>query len=113
MSKSPLVAETMALAEAADAGYLASQIVKEIFAVAETPEVKCFTDSRSLIDHLATSHVIQDSRLRVDVARIREMIQLKEVHVEWRSKDEQLADPLTKAGASSAKLLEVLRKAML
>ena len=113
VTKSPLAAETMALAEAADAGYLASQIVKEAFAVAETPEVKCFTDSRSLIDHLATSHVIQDSRLRVDVARIREMIQLKEVHVEWRSKDEQLADPLTKAGASSAKLLEVLRKAML
>ena len=113
VTKSPLAAETMKHAEAADAGYLAGQMVQEVFAVRDAPKVKCFTDSRSLIDHLGTSHVIQDSRLRVDVARIREMIQLKEVDMGWLSKDEQLADPLTKAGASSARLLEVLRNAAL
>ena len=58
---------------------------------------------------LGTSHIIQDSRLRVDVGRIREMIQLRECEVEWINKDEQLADPLTKAGASPNKLLEVLK----
>ena len=42
------------------------------------------------------------------MARIREMIQLRECEVEWINKDEQLADPLTKAGASPNKLLEVL-----
>ena len=41
------------------------------------------------------------------------MIQLKEVGVEWVAKEKQLADPLTKAGASSIKLLEVLRNAKL
>ena len=111
VAKSPLASETMELAEAADAGYLAAVIVKEVFALSDEPEVKCFTDSLSLIEHLGTSHVIQDSRLRVDVARIREMIQLKEVGVEWIAKEKQLADPLTKAGASSVKLLEVLRNA--
>ena len=57
--------------------------------------------------------MIQDSRLRVDVARICEMVQLKEVQVEWVAKEKQLADPLTKAAASSVRLLEVLWNAML
>ena len=69
----------------------------------------CFTDSKSLIDHLQTSHVIQDSRLRVDVARIKEMIELKECEVKWICNEKQLADPLTKAGASPNRLLEVLQ----
>lgn len=80
-----------------------------MFALSNEPRVQCFTDSKSLIDHLQTSHVIQDSRLRVDVARIREMIALKECEMKWVPSEKQLADPLTKAGATSMKLLEVLR----
>ena len=99
----------MELADAADAGHLAAVMLMEVFGLSEKPSLKCFTDSRSLIEHLGTSHIIQDSRLRVDVARIREMIQLRECEVEWINKDEQLADPLTKAGASPNKLLEVLK----
>ena len=83
--------------------------MKEVFALSREPMVKCFTDSQSLVDHLQTSHVIQDSRLRVDVARIREMIELNECDVQWVDKDRQLADPLTKAGASPSYLLEVLK----
>ena len=109
VTKSPLASETMELADAADAGHLAAVILKEAFALSNEPPVKCLTDSRSLIEHLETSHVIQDSRLRVDVARIREMIQLNECTVKWVEKESQLADPLTKAGASPNKLLEVLR----
>ena len=59
--KECIASETMELAEAADAGYLAAVIVKYIFALSNEPEVKCFTDSLSLIEHLGTSHVIQDS----------------------------------------------------
>ena len=44
----------------------------------------------------------------MDVARIREMLQLKEIKVKWVDNEKQLADPLTKSGASSTKLLEVL-----
>jgi hypothetical protein len=113
VTKSPLASETMELAEAADAGYLSAVMVQEAFGTAERPAVKCLTDSLSLIDNLKTSHVIQDSRLRVDVARIREMINLKEIQVDWIEKGGQLADPLTKAGASSTKLFEVLKEGRL
>ena len=113
VTKSPLASETMELAEAADAGFLIAAMVQEVYNLQRFPPVECFTDSLSLTEFLKTSHVIQDTRLRVDVARIREMLKLKEITVKWVRNEFQLADPLTKAGASSVKLLEVLRTAKL
>ena len=108
VTKSPLGAETMALAEAADTSVLVVKMVEEIFKN-RLPPVTCLTDSRSLIDHMSTSHVIQDKRLRIDIARLKEMVELNEVRCKWVSKDDQLADSLTKAGASSRKLLDVVQ----
>ena len=112
VTKSPLASETMALAEGADAGCLIAAIVKEVFGI-PAPKVMCITDNKSITSHLQTSHVIRDTRLRVDVARIKEMIKLNEMDVKWVEKSVQLADPMTKAGASAMKLLEVLREAKL
>ena len=75
--------------------------------------VECRTDSQSLCDNLKTCHVIDDSGLRVDMARLKEMIELNEIAVKWVDKSEQLADPLTKSGATSRKLLEVLQSGRL
>ena len=72
-------------------------------------QVTCYTDSKSLYDNLQSSKIIQDLRVRVDVARIREMVHLNEIEVVWVDKSKQLSDPLTKAGASTTRLLEVLR----
>ena len=75
VTKSPFAAETMAQAEAADAGVLVAKMAEEVFRI-PLPTVECRTDSKSLVDHLGTSHVIQDSRLRVDIARLKEMVKL-------------------------------------
>ena len=96
MTKSPLASETLALAESADAGYLVANIVKEIFGLTERPNVLCGADSRSLTQDLETSHVIADSRLRVDVARLREMVKLNASNIEWIAREKRLADPNTK-----------------
>ena len=108
VAKSPLAAETMAQAEVADTGVLISKMVEELYKI-PMPLVKCHTDSKSLVDHLGTSHIIQDPRLRVDVARLKEMVAIKEISMTWVKKDYQLADSLTKAGASSRSLMDVLR----
>ena len=112
VTKSPFASETLAQAESADSGVLIAKMTEEIFNV-QTVHVECRTDSKSLIDHLKSSHVIQDSRLRVDIARIKEMIKINEICMKWVSGQEQLADPMTKAGASSMKLLEVLQNGRL
>ena len=108
VAKSALAAETMAQAKVADTGILISKMVEELYKIPMTL-VKCHTDSKSLVDHLGTSHIIQDARLRVDVARIKEIVAIGEISMTWVKKEYQLADSLTKAGASSRSLLDVLR----
>ena len=109
VTKSPLASEASILTDAADAAFLVGKMFQEVFRLKEMPEITSLTDSKSLSDHLNTTKVSDDGRLRVDVAYIREMVKLKELKVNWVDKSQQLADCLTKAGASSASLLEVLR----
>ena len=109
VTKSPLASETLALSEAADAGFFVAKMTQEVFGMQDAPKVTCFTDNKSLFDNLQSSKLVQDLRIRVDIARIREMVHLGEIEVVWVDKKKQLADPLTKAGASSTRLLEVLR----
>lgn len=113
VTKSPLASEASILTDAADAGFLASKMVQELFGLMYVPCVTSKTDSKSLWDHLNTTKVTSDARLRVDVACIREMIKLGEIKVDWVEKSLQLADCLTKAGASSSSLLDVLRSGII
>ena len=113
VTKSPLASEASILTDAADAGFLVSKMVQEVFGLQKLPSVTSKTDSRSLWDHLNTTKVTQDARLRVDIACIREMVKLEEIQVDWVDKSKQLADCLTKAGASSSSLVEVLRSGVI
>ena len=51
--------------------------------------------------------------LRVDIARLREMVKLQEISINWVHGSFQLADALTKYGASTSVLIEVLKKGCL
>ena len=57
--------------------------------------------------------LIGDSRLRVDIARLREMISLKEIKMKWVPGSLQLADALTKKGASTDLLRSVVTSGVL
>ena len=103
----------MKLAEAAEVGFLVAAMIKEANNLSHLPVVEFLTNNFYLSELLRTSHVIQDTRLRVDVARIREILNLEEIEVKWIRNEVQLADPLTKAVAPSAKLLEDLRQTKL
>ena len=73
----------------------------------------CKTDNNSLMETLHTTKLIKDMRLRVDIGRLREMIQQNEILIEWIDGRLQLADVLTKAGVSAARLVEVLESSHL
>ena len=51
--------------------------------------------------------------LHVDIGRLREMVQQNEILIEWIDGRLQLADVLTKAGASAARLVGVLESSHL
>ena len=72
--KRPLASETLALSEAADAGFFISSLVQETFGMAVLPPVRCYTDNVSLTNALGTTNIVSDRRLRVNMARLREMV---------------------------------------
>ena len=108
ITKSPLASEVMAVADAADSGFLVASIVQEIFQLRKAPSIDICTDSKSLQEHLETKKVIQDPRLRVDTARLREMTEIGEVEIKWVPTRLMLADALTKNCASTELLRQVL-----
>ena len=72
VTKSPLASEISVVAEAADAGFYVKSTINEIFNV--TCKIELITGSDSLKKHMGTTNTIDDLRLRVDTARLREMI---------------------------------------
>ena len=71
--------------------------------------IECITDNHSLYDHLNTSNHVQEKRLRIEISAIKELIsshQIRAVH--WSPTKTQLADCLTKHGASPLAMLRML-----
>ena len=67
------------------------------------------TDNKSLWQNIHSSKQSSDERLQIDISIMREMLETNEVaKVEWVPTEQQLADCLTKKGASSRKLLQAL-----
>ena len=60
------------------------------------------------MDTLNSDNLVKDRRLRVDIARIKEMIVLNEINVSWVKGCDQISDCLTKSGASTQSLLDIL-----
>ena len=83
-------------------------MIKETFGTTIMVEVNCYSDSKSLKDRLESSNIISDLRLRVDMVRLQEMAELKEINIMWVEGKQQIADALTKYGASVALLVKVL-----
>ena len=106
VTKSPLASETSALAEGADAGYHVAAMLNELFGVKH--KLKTFTDNKSLYDHIRTNNTVEDLRLCVDMARLKEMVEVGEIEIKWIEGKRQLADPLTKMRATAAHLVRTL-----
>ena len=70
---------------------------------------KVIQDNKSLEEQLKSSKVKQDFRLSVDIARLQEIVKFGEIEVQWVDKTHQLANPLTKYGASAVHLMDVFK----
>ena len=81
---------------------------KELYDMEKLPVIELHTDSKSLKEHLGTKKVIQDPRLQVDTACLRELVKIGEVHLTWVTTELMLADCLAKKDASSDLLRQVL-----
>ena len=105
--KSSLSGESWAMIEAVESAELLKAMLLEITHVKDIPII-CMTDCNSLYSELHTSNTIEDKGLRVPIGGLRRKVKNKDFAVKWIPKELQLADPLTKAGASNKELRDVL-----
>ena len=113
VARSTLAAETLSFADGMDTAQYVRQLAEEIQLMSDKSTIRMITDSRSLFDAANTTSLITDRRLRVEMSAIRESKEKGEIQIVWTSGDKQLADCLTKKGASPLTLQEVINKGVL
>ena len=106
--KSAMAAETLIQLEAAEAGFGISNVITEIYNLKQNVPVECRTDSHQLYDAVHYIRAITHKRLRIDIILLQEISRIK-----WIASHEQIADCLTKQGASSNNLISTLQDAKL
>lgn len=108
--KSTLAAETLALLDAAEAGVYVSHLLQGALRESSmAPIVNCFVDNKSLVDSLKSTTAVEDKSLRINIAVLRDMLQRGDLNdVVWVRTAHQLANALTKRGASPSALLQAV-----
>ena len=106
VAKSTMSAETMAMVDAVDSACYIKEVVKEILPneTSNLP-VTCYTDNLSLHQSAHKKTPVQDRRLRIELAIIRESVSRGEVTLKWTDSKNQLANALTKKGCDGTELI--------
>ena len=107
--RSSLAAEALSLQEGLEDGLYHQSMIQELFGQHCATNIKAYTDSKSLIEAINSTKLVDDKRLRIDLGAIKQSIQKNEVDVRWCPGSKQLANCLTKKGAQSNDLLRVIQ----
>ena len=109
--KSTLAAECLAMEDAVDAAFYLKCVLLDVLRIpVQKVRMECFIDNKSLYDNIHSStNVKEEKRLVLDISLIKEMMERKEINsVTLVDTKQQLADCLTKQGASPERLRCVL-----
>ena len=112
--RSTLAAETLSLVDALDTamylGFLLSEVIFNGSRKNVIP-IDCYIDNKSLHDNIYSTKMVSEKRLRVDIASIKQMMERGEIsQVIWINTGCQISDCLTKHGASSIKLMQIIKE---
>ena len=113
--KSTMASETLAWVEAAEAAFWVAELYSEVTGnyIDQTTNnvipIESFTNSCQLVEVVYFISPILDRRLRIDISILHEMLEKKEIKkIKWVNSNNQLANSLTKRGASFDLLINVL-----
>ena len=107
--RSTIAAEALALSDACDSAQYLTSLLNEQLLPKQRIAIECVTDNRSLFDNIHSTKPISEQGLRLDIAAIREMKDKKKMSVQWTNSRSNVANVMTKKGASASLLLETLR----
>ena len=111
--KSAMAAETLIQVDSAETSYWLATLLSEMLygqSNYQNKIIECNTDNHQLYDSVLSIRPVQDKRLRIEISISREMLNKKEINkINWIEKHFQIANCLTKSGASSKLLLNTFK----
>ena len=107
--KSTIAAECLAAVEACEMSTYLAFVLKEILRPTRCIETVVYCDNKNLVNAVHSTTNLEDKRLLIDMSILRDMLLQRELSgFLWVSTDYQLANPLTKLGASCKLFVNVL-----
>ena len=107
--KSTLSAEMLSLQEAIEDAIYVREMVTTVMNFTQAIPITAYVDNKSVIQALRSTKMVDDKRLRLDIASIKENLIKNDIHeINWVSGDKQLANCMTKHGASPYDLMKVI-----
>ena len=106
--RSTIAAETMSLLDAVDTSVWLSHLLDEL-KDKQLHTTEIYTDNMSLTEAVHSTKAMEEKRLRVDIAALRESVKRKEITVNWVDTKSQLADVFTKQGVNTQTLIDTLK----
>ena len=110
--RSTIAAEALSLLDGIEDGIYMKQLLKELLGI-DIP-IEAIVDNRSVVEAVHSTKLVEDKRLRIDVAAIQECLSSGDVvSVRWCPGSEQLANCMTKRGASTYSLQDIMHRGIL
>ena len=110
-ANSSLAAECITAVEGAEASIYVQTLFRSLMTsnVNFKPPILLYTDNKSLFDNVHSSTPCKNKRLQIEMGILREMLVKKELtHLKWIPDKLNIANPLTKSGASCSYLIDVI-----
>ena len=109
IARSTMAAKCFAMLDAVDSAFLLKSVLEEILPGENSIEIVSVVDNKNLFDSIQSTNSVEDKRLSVDIGYLREKINRKEIaDVRLVESAKQIADCLTKSGASTELLVDIL-----
>ena len=108
--RSTLSAEMLSLQEGLeDATYLRKMITEFFNKQPESLPIKIFVDNKSVTQAICSTKLVDDKRLRLNIASVKESMENNELSgIKWIPSEDQLDNCMTKRGTNGYKLMQVL-----
>ena len=108
---SSTAAEVLAVNDTVGEAVYIQAVLKEVFGHREQKVlIKVYTDAKNVYRAASTTAMVEDSKLRLDLALLKESLETGEIEeLNFVKSGQMLANSLTKKGASSKGLMAVLR----
>ena len=115
--RSTLASETLALADGVDCVISNAMLLNELLFnnyKANNIPIKCYVDNNDLHQAIYSEKHVIERRLRIELNSLKELIQSGEISdINWVNTDKQIANVLTKNGASGQVILDTFERGMI